>query len=137
MLLGKFQITNIYVANCLEKTCCEIIEPKLNYTQCSLHPGRSTTDQIFTLQQIFEKSWEYAKDVYICFVDLEKAYDGFLVKSFKECCGCMVLTAACFYPSSHCIPAQKFASVSGELNHDRSPLALDSDKGVCCHHSFL
>ena len=28
----------------------------------------------FTLQQIFEIPWEYAKDVYTCFVDLEKAY---------------------------------------------------------------
>ena len=27
------------------------------------------------LQQIFEKSWEYAKEVNACFVDLEKAYD--------------------------------------------------------------
>jgi len=42
-----------------------------------------------------------------------------------------VLTAACYWPSSHCIPDQKFLSVSGELNHDRSPLAFDSDKGVC------
>ena len=32
-------------------------------------------DQIFALQQVFEKSWKYAKEVYICFVDLEKAYD--------------------------------------------------------------
>ena len=32
-------------------------------------------DQIFALQQIFEKSWEYAKEVNTCFVDLEKAYD--------------------------------------------------------------
>ena len=32
-------------------------------------------DQIFALQQIFEKSWEYAKEVNACFVDLEKAYD--------------------------------------------------------------
>ena len=37
---------------------------------------RSTMDQIFALQQVFEKSWEYAKEVYTCFVDLEKAYDG-------------------------------------------------------------
>ena len=27
------------------------------------------------MQQIFEKSWEYAKEVNACFVDLEKAYD--------------------------------------------------------------
>ena len=32
-------------------------------------------DQIFALQQVFEKSCEYAKEVYTCFVDLEKAYD--------------------------------------------------------------
>jgi len=37
-------------------------------------PGHSTTDQI-SLSSKFEKSWEYAKDVYTCFVDLEKAYD--------------------------------------------------------------
>jgi len=49
------------------------MEPKLNDTQCVFCPGRSTTDQIFTLQQFFENSWEYTKDVYTCFVDLEKA----------------------------------------------------------------
>jgi len=43
----------------------------LDDTQCC----HSTTNQIFTLQQIFEKCWEYAKDVYTCFVDLEKAYN--------------------------------------------------------------
>ena len=32
-------------------------------------------DQIFALQQVFEKSWEYGKEVYTCFVDLKKAYD--------------------------------------------------------------
>ena len=32
-------------------------------------------DQIFALQQVFEKSWEYAKQVYTCLVDLEKLYD--------------------------------------------------------------
>ena len=57
----------------------------------------------------------------------------FLVKSFVECYGITVLTT-CYWSSSHCIPAQKFVPVSGELNHNRSPLVLDSDKGVFCHH---
>jgi len=61
---------------------------------------------------------------------------GFLVKSFEESSVSTVLTAGYYWPSDHCIPAQKFVSVSGELNHDRSPLVLDSDKGVCCHRSF-
>ena len=29
----------------------------------------------YAFQQVFEKSWEYAKEVYTCFVDLEKVYD--------------------------------------------------------------
>jgi len=36
--------------------------------------GRSTTEQISTLQQIFEKSWEHPKDVYTCFVDIGNVY---------------------------------------------------------------
>ena len=31
----------------------------------------------FSLQQIFEKSSKYAKDVLTCIVDIEKAYDRF------------------------------------------------------------
>ena len=102
--------------------------PRNNWTQCGLRPGCSTTDQIFTLQQIFEKSWEYAKDVYTCFVDLEKAYDRVTREKLVECFGKTVLTTACYWPSSHCIPAQKFLSLSAELNHNRSPLVLYCDK---------
>ena len=72
MLFGNFQTINIYVAKCFEKRCSEITESKLN-DACS---GHSTADQIFTLQNIFVKSWECGKDVYTCFVDLlEKACD--------------------------------------------------------------
>ena len=35
----------------------------------------SALKQIFTLRQISEKSWEYAKDVFTRIVDLEKAYN--------------------------------------------------------------
>jgi len=75
MLFGNFQIFNIFVAKCLDKRCLEINEPKLNDTQWCFHPGHSTTDQNFTFQELFKKSWEYAENLYICFVDLEKAYN--------------------------------------------------------------
>ena len=62
-------------AKCLKKRCHEIVKPQLQDAQCGFRPGRSTMDQIFALQQVFEKLWEYAKEVCTCFVDLEKAYD--------------------------------------------------------------
>ena len=68
-LPGKFY------AKCLERKCREIVESKLEDGQCGFYPGRSTMDQIFTLKLIFDKSWEYGKDLFACFVDLKKAYD--------------------------------------------------------------
>jgi len=60
------------------KSVCQdvakIIKPKLGSIQCGFRRGRSTTDQSLTLQQIFEKSWEPAKDVCTCFVDLGNVY---------------------------------------------------------------
>jgi len=44
------------------------VESKLEDEQCGFRPGRSTTDQVFTLKQIFEKSCEYGKDLFACFV---------------------------------------------------------------------
>ena len=74
MLFGNFQIINICVAKCFEKRWSEITDAELNDAQFRFRSGRSTTDQIFTLQQVFVKSWECGKDVYTCFVDLlEKA----------------------------------------------------------------
>ena len=62
----------------LERKWRERVESKLENVKGGFTPGRSTTDQIFTLRQIFQKSWEYAKDVFACFVDLEKAYNRVL-----------------------------------------------------------
>jgi len=47
--------------------------------------------------------------------------NGSLKKSSGKCCESAVLTTVCYWPSSHCIPAQKFVSVSAKLNHNRSP----------------
>ena len=56
-------------SKCLKKICYEIVKPQLQDAQCRFFPGRSTMDQIFALQQVFEKLWKYAKEVYTCFVD--------------------------------------------------------------------
>ena len=62
-------------AKVLERRVRPIVEPQIQEEQCGFRPGRGTTDQIFTLAGILEKAWEFAYPVYMCFVDLEKAYD--------------------------------------------------------------
>jgi len=49
--------------------------------QSGFLPDRSTIDHKFTLQQIFEKSWEYAKYIRPCSLTSRKHAAGSLVKS--------------------------------------------------------
>ena len=62
-------------ARVLERRLRPMVEHRIQEEQCGFRPGRGTTDQLFSLSQIFEGMWEYAQPVYMCFVDLEKAYD--------------------------------------------------------------
>uniref|UniRef100_A0A8C5CGF6 Reverse transcriptase domain-containing protein n=1 Tax=Gadus morhua TaxID=8049 RepID=A0A8C5CGF6_GADMO len=59
----------------LERRVRPIVDPLIEEEQSGFRPGRGTTDQLFTLARILEGAWEYAHPVYMCFVDLEKAYD--------------------------------------------------------------
>lgn len=51
------------------------VEEKLHGAQSGFRPGHCTHDHIFTIRNVIEKSLPYNKEVYICFVDLEKAFD--------------------------------------------------------------
>jgi reverse transcriptase-like protein len=62
-------------AKVLEQRCRVIVDSKIQEEQCGFRAGCSTTDQIFALKLLIDKSWEFAKDVHMCFVDFEKAYD--------------------------------------------------------------
>ena len=62
-------------AKCLERKSRDAVESKLENGQSYFFPSRSTLDQIFTLKQIFEKSWKYGKNPFACSVDLVKAND--------------------------------------------------------------
>jgi len=119
------------------KKCRKIIEPELEDTQCGFRPSHSFAYQIFTLQQIFEKSWEYAKskDVYACFVDIKKHCDRVLHEKLRNVLREYDVDGRLWLAVSHCIPAQKFVSVSAALNHKRSICVLDFDR-VCYPHSF-
>ena len=53
-----------------------IVEPQLLEAQCGFKKGRSTVDQIWLTRQVVERAAEYHTPVYLCFVDLIKAYDS-------------------------------------------------------------
>ena len=47
----------------------------VNNMQFGFSPGKGTTDAVFITQQLQEKHSEVHKDLFLTFVDLEKAYD--------------------------------------------------------------
>ena len=59
----------------LETRLRAIVEETLNDCQYGFRPGRSTTDPIFIMKMLLEKSWEWGIDQYALFIDLEKAFD--------------------------------------------------------------
>ena len=59
----------------VERRVRVLVEDKLDENQCGFRPLRGCQDQIFSLRQIMEKSYEWNRELYLCFIDLEKAYD--------------------------------------------------------------
>ena len=43
--------------------------------QFGFMPGRETTDALFVVQRMQEKYRDKKKNLYMCFVDIEKAFD--------------------------------------------------------------
>ena len=73
-------------AKCLERKCREIVESKLEDGQCGFCPGRSTTDQIFTLKQIWRNLGCMAKIFLHVFSNLKKHMTEFLGINFGRFC---------------------------------------------------
>ena len=59
----------------LTRLCRHISENILPETQCGFRKERSTCDMIFCARQLQEKCNEQNTDLYIAFIDLQKAFD--------------------------------------------------------------
>ena len=57
------------------------VDKKLRKEQAGFRPKRSTTEQIFTLRNIFEQANEWRACLYVHFVDFEKAFDSIHTES--------------------------------------------------------
>lgn len=62
--------------NILEGRVKQAIEYQLEESQSGFRKGRCIQDHIFSIKQITEKALLQQKDIYLAFVDLEKAFDS-------------------------------------------------------------
>ena len=53
----------------------QYVNRELPYVQVGFRKGRGTRDQIANICQITEKAREFQKNIYICFIDYDKAFD--------------------------------------------------------------
>ena len=59
----------------IEKRLRSCLEEKLQESQYGFRPGRGTSDLIFTVKMILEKSWEWDISRMALLIDMEKAFD--------------------------------------------------------------
>ncbi len=74
--ISHLSITGKVIAKIMLSWLVEhISEAVLPETQCGFQKSRSTTDLVFVLKQLLEKSREQHKDLYVAFFVLSKAFD--------------------------------------------------------------
>ena len=56
----------------------------LRDSQCGFRPGRGCVDKVFSLRILMEKAREFHTPLYLCYVDLTKAYDRHALWSVLE-----------------------------------------------------
>ena len=90
----------------LEQRLRERVEGQLEEELCGFRPNRSTIDYIFIHRQAREKAIEYNKELYLRFIDLEKALGRVLWSALwpiLESCGAglgLVRRIKSFYKNS-------------------------------------
>ena len=68
------QVTKIILKIILKRIRTKI-QPEISQEQYGFRPGKGTRNAIFTLRTIAERAIEVQKDLYVCFIDYEKAFD--------------------------------------------------------------
>ena len=70
----------------IENRCRTRTENEIGEEQGGFRKGRGCMDQIFTFKSLNEKYVEKKREMFVCFMDLEKAYVGWIEKRCLECC---------------------------------------------------
>ncbi|KAK9881036.1 hypothetical protein WA026_014379 [Henosepilachna vigintioctopunctata] len=78
--------TGIYLLDSMLKLITKIFTTKINSIttladqQQGFRTGRSCTDAIFVMRQVLEKSIEFNKPAFLCFIDLQNAFEKIQLK---------------------------------------------------------
>jgi hypothetical protein len=61
-----------------QPACCKVFLVVVQHYQAGFQSGKSTTEQLFTLRQILEKSNEFNITTHHLFIDFKAAYDNII-----------------------------------------------------------
>lgn len=70
--ISLLNVAGKILSHIINKRLGRIAEQILPESQCGFRTNRGTSDAIFVVKQLQEKSLEQHRDLYLCFVDLEK-----------------------------------------------------------------
>ena len=125
-VLGKVIITRIR----------DTVDTRLRQEQAGFRRGRGTIEQIFILRNIIEQVMEWNANLYVCFVDFEKAFDsidrGMLWEIMREYSipSKLITMVKAMYEQSKC------AVVDGSGGYDWFDVKTGVKQG-CCMSGFL
>lgn len=71
--IALLSVTYKVFANCILSRIKTKSEQTIGDYQGGFRPGRSTVDQIFILRQLFQKTWEFDKEMHMLFLDFKKS----------------------------------------------------------------
>jgi len=76
ILIALLNVAYKIFTSCILSRMKETSENVIGEYRGGFRPGRSTTDQIFIVRQLLQKTWEFNKEMHIFFVNFQKAYDS-------------------------------------------------------------
>ena len=69
-------VTSKILSRIIHKRLADTLNQSLRQEQAGFRPGRSCSEHIFTMRQIFEQSQEWNTTIYANFIDFQKAFDS-------------------------------------------------------------
>ena len=109
------------------------VDDVLRNEQAKFRKGRRCADQIFTLRNILEQCSEWNRQLYVNFIDYEKAFDSIHRDSLRQILRAygipqrIVNIIKCFYSNFTCCVGQ------GDLNFEIKPVYA---RDVSCHPCY-